>query len=105
MKRTVVVFGPLPAQFDRVIRALPKADRDAFRFRCFDGRRRNSLPQADVFILWTKFAKHATDTALSAWAGRDRFWRTTRWSVKALRDILKEVSAGVPSGAAESEQS
>ncbi|HUU59757.1 MAG TPA: hypothetical protein VMZ50_09445 [Phycisphaerae bacterium] len=87
-KTAIAVYGPMQSQFDRVVKALPKAYASAFRFRLVDRSRRKGLPQADMFIIWTKFADRVFDDMLKNNVGRAAIRRTNKWSPTALKEIL-----------------
>lgn len=82
-KRHIAIYGPLPAQFQRVLSKLPKQLRKEYRFSCLgDDKHKQRVANADLHVVWTKFIQHATQSAITAAGG------TMRLIVQFNKDTL-----------------
>jgi len=64
-QRHVAIYGPLPAQFQRVLAKLPKQWKDGCRFSCLgNDKRKRRVATADLHVVWTKFMQHAAQSTI-----------------------------------------
>jgi len=92
----VAIYGPLPAQFERVVSKLPKERRKAVRFSLVttDKDKRPRAPRADLHVLWTRFIAHVHESEVAA-RNEPTQW-VHRFNAETLEDALRKGLDGEP---------
>lgn len=94
MKPHIVIYGPLPAQYQRVLDRLPREIRQQCRFDLLATDASNwRVTTADLHVVWRRFASHRTTEGVRARGGCG-VW-VSQWNVETLLAALRRIGVGM----------